>query len=624
MSGCLEGYNAILELLLAGIDQNDLLAKLREESSTQSSDLAELRPRIFHSTSNPTPIITMQNGKFSAAPAMAIKGGKVAAIGTYEAAKDAAGPLAEERDLQSQCIVPGFVEPHLHVILSAMLKGFFMNCDPLNPEINGKFESTIIFIRSKAKNVKQGEWLLGYNYDPSRLPPNTSTGKFQDLTLDIFAREDLNEHPIFIVNASGHLAYANQKAFDEAGIDNTTPDPAGGQYIKNKGNLTGVLLEPPSYEAFLTKALPADLMKVPTIVDGLHEVVKDWSEKGFTTVFDAGVGQTGPLDVSVLYALSLAAPLRIAGAAANLTKGAASNIVGNGSMPPDGATDLKIKTIKLWMDGSTQGFTAALETPYNRKMLPNYFRKEPNGWARWAVGSTCPISNAGSDDITEEMLAWATKGYQLMVHVNGDCAAEVVLDAFERIMAAVPPKPPIMHRLEHFTVTTLEQVQRAKKLNLGVSHTIGHVKYWGYTFRNYILSSDLEPDRADRIDPVKDDLDNELVYSFNSDSPVSQADALSYVGTAATRLMYNQDGQVLGPDQIVNVEAALAGVTINPAKQVMLDSEVGSLEKGKDANFVILAQDISSPAVNAKDIDSTWVEETWFKDVRRYARPSNV
>jgi predicted amidohydrolase YtcJ len=184
MSGCLEGYNAIAKQLLEGIE-HELLAELRDESSTLSSTLPEPEPWIFHSTSNPIPIITMQNGKFSAAPAMAIKDGKVAAIGTYEAAKDAAGPSAKDRDLQSQCIVPGSVEPHLHVILSAMLQGFLINCDPLNSEIGGTFEGTMKFIQSKVKDLKhENQWLLGYGYDPSRLPPKD--GKFQDLTLNIF------------------------------------------------------------------------------------------------------------------------------------------------------------------------------------------------------------------------------------------------------------------------------------------------------------------------------------------------------------------------------------------------------------------------------------------------------
>jgi predicted amidohydrolase YtcJ len=613
MSGCLEGYNAIAQQLLEGIDHKELLEKLKDETSIQPSALRESKSWVFHSTSNPTPIITMQNGKFSAAPAMAIKDGKVAAIGTYEAVKAAAGPLAEEKDLESQCIVPGFVEPHLHIILSAMLKGFLINCDPLNQETCGTFDGTINFIKCKSKDLKrESQWLLGYGYDPSRLCLGEDK-KFQDLTFDVFTKANLNEHPIFIINASGHLAYANQKAFKIAGVDNTTCNPPDGRYVKDKeGNLTGVLLEPSSYVKFLKKALPKDLLKTPKIVAGLHEVVKEWSEKGFTTVFDAGVGQTGVLDASVLYTLSLVAPLRIAGAAANLKAGDACDIVGHGNMPPHGATALKIKTIKLWMDGSTQGFTAALEKQYNTDVLPCYFSKDPNGWARWSVGSTCPI-DTGSGCIADEMQAWAAKGYQLMVHVNGDCAADVVLDAFDQVVAAVPPKPPIMHRLEHFTVTTLEQVKRAKKLNLGVSHTIGHVKYWGCTLRKHILDTD----RADRIDPVKDDLDNDLVYSFNSDSPVSQADALSFVSTAATRLMYKDD-KVLGQNQTVSVEAALAGVTINPAKQVMLDSEIGSLEKGKNADFVILSQDISSPTVDAKDIGSTWVKETWFKGVKKY------
>jgi predicted amidohydrolase YtcJ len=114
----------------------------------------------------------------------------------------------------------------------------------------------------------------------------------------------------------------------------------------------------------------------------------------------------------------------------------------------------------------------------------------------------------------------------------------------------------------------------------------------------------------------------QLVYSFNSDSPVSQADALSFVSTAATRIMYNTEDLVLGDDQIVSVEAALAGVTINPAKQILLDAEIGSLESGKSADFVILSQDISSATVVAKDIDSSWVRETWYKGVQKYMAPS--
>ena len=208
---------------------------------------------------------------------------------------------------------------------------------------------------------------------------------------------------------------------------------------------------------------------------------------------------------------------------------------------------------------------------------------------------------------------WAKRGYQLMVHVNGDCASEVVLDAFERLKIELPGSK-VRHRLEHFTVTQSKQIERAAKLGLYASHTIGHVKYWGNAFDKYILGSE----RAGRIDPLQDDVKHGLVYSLHSDSPVSQADGLSYVRTAATRLMYEKTPnenpeRVLGGDQIVTVEEALAGITVNPARQMLLDSEIGTLEDGKDANFVVLSQDITSSSLNAKDISSDWVLETWFK-----------
>lgn len=613
MTGCLEGYNTVARHLFAGINQSDVLTQLEEASRELLANIPESTPWIFYSSTNATPIITMKDAKFSAVPAIGINNGKIVAVGTYDEVK-AAVPEAQEQDLLSQVIVPGFVEPHLHTTLSAMVQAFLANCDPLNPEVGGTFHGTIKFIKSSiAKITNPDQWFLGYGYDPSRLEVGLD-GKFRDLTFEVFAEHGLDERPIFIINASGHLAYANQKAFALAGIDKTTQND---HYVKDgKGDLTGIIIEPPAYQPFLEKGFPTNLARAPLIVKGLLEVVNSWSSKGFTTIFDAGIGQTGKLDVPVLSTLAKIAPMHITGAAADLTKGAAAKVVGQDHMPAAGVTDLNIKTIKLWMDGSTQGFTAALEQPYEPKILPAYFKDEPNGWAGWKVGPTCHITDAGTNDIVTEMLTWARRGYQLMVHANGDCASQVVLNAYEAVVKAVPSKPPIVHRIEHFTVTTPEQVQRAKNLGLSVSHTIGHVRYWGHTFQKYILGAD----RANRIDPVRDDVENGLLYSFHSDSPVSQADALSYVHTAVTRLMYEEGDEVLGADQTVSVEAALAGVTINPATQILLDQDVGSLEVGKNANFVVLSQDISGEDVVVNDIGSDWIQETWFAGVKRYQK----
>ncbi len=606
----MEGIIAIGKEIIDGIEHNSLLAEIEKEAESVASIFSKPKPWVFYSSSssNPNPIITMQNGVFSAFPAMSIQNGTIAALGkTKDEVENAVGKLDANQiiDLKDGCIVPGFVEPHLHIILSAMLQGFLTNCDPLNPDIPQKpdlFLGTIQFLQEKTKNLGENDWFLGYGYDPSRLP--VADGKFQDLTFDVFEKYSLNNCPIFIINASGHLAYANVLAYK-----------AAGQKLTNQN---GILVEPAAYGPFIKKGLPENWEKLPKLIKGMFTVVKDWRQMGFTTVFDAGVGQLSPtFDALILFGLSKVAGLRIAGAAANLAIGDAVKVVGSGNMPPDGATDLKIKTIKLWMDGSTQGFTAALKDEYNPKMLPSYFSTNPNGWARWIVPESFPIVPRPKDDIFTEMSYWASRGYQLMVHVNGDCAAEVVIEAYKNL-----PKSSIMHRLEHFTVTTPQQVADAQALNLGVSHTIGHVKYWGEAFQKYILPVPGIPDRASRIDPVKDDFNNGLVYSFNSDSPVSQADALSYVNTAVNRIMYPDDDQVLGKEQCVTVEAALAGITINPAKQILLSDTIGSLEVGKSADFVILSQNISSPTLDTTKISNEWVQETWYKGINRYTRSS--
>lgn len=172
---------------------------------------------------------------------------------------------------------------------------------------------------------------------------------------------------------------------------------------------------------------------------------------------------------------------------------------------------------------------------------------------------------------------WMKKGWQVSIHANGDHAVDQSLECYEAVFKQLPDrKKDIKHRIEHFTVCNTTQVQKAASLGLGVSHTIGHVYYWGETFQNWVLG----PERAARIDPVKDDVDGKLVYSFHSDSPLTEPDPLLFVRTAVTRLKYGSN-EVLGPEQRVTLEEALRGVTINPARQLNLEHRIGTLEEGK-------------------------------------------
>jgi predicted amidohydrolase YtcJ len=163
----------------------------------------------------------------------------------------------------------------------------------------------------------------------------------------------------------------------------------------------------------------------------------------------------------------------------------------------------------------------------------------------------------------------------------------------------------IVHRLEHVTVVSKEQLIRAVELGLAVSHLIAHVRNWGAVFRDYVLG----PQRGERIDPTRDDVDAGVLYSFHSDSPISPVNPLQYVDTAAARLI-DATGEVLGEKQTVSLEEAWRGVTINPAKQIGRAAEIGSLEVGKKADFLVLGKDprLVRPGYLHKEIE---VLETW-------------
>jgi predicted amidohydrolase YtcJ len=136
----------------------------------------------------------------------------------------------------------------------------------------------------------------------------------------------------------------------------------------------------------------------------------------------------------------------------------------------------------------------------------------------------------------------------------------------------------------------------------------------------------LKDERAERIDPVKDDVDLGIVYSFHSDSPVSPVQPLMYACIAATRTMYQRpDTDVLGRDQRCSVIEALRGITTNAAKHVMLEDLIGSLESGKSADMVRLDQDPTMITDDhAADLGGIRVLETWLKGKMVYRRDTTT
>ncbi|KAF3229487.1 hypothetical protein TWF191_001209 [Orbilia oligospora] len=566
---CLTGYIKLAEIIFGKITPSDFdtSAVSRRFSHPEKRTSDRNVPIIFYSSSqqNRRPIITMANDRLSPVEALAIQEGKVIAVGSLASVRRKAGDRRIFRNLHKQVILPGFVEPHLHIMLSALLKGYFLDISPLRAP---SFESAMQQLRDELKTLKQGEWLIAYGYDPSRL-------NWHDLSKEDLNKEVSSTTPIVVINASGHLAYANSLAFQEVGITKNTPNPEGGEYAKDPktGELTGVLVESGAILQFSAKATLANLGRTGRVKEGLAKILGQWLAKGLTTVFDGGLGAVTPQDLETVANLTEVSPIRIRAAVADFKPGDAEKMLGTGNMPAGGfkRKGLIVKTVKLWSDGSTQGFTAAVKQNYLSEHFPTYFAGKEKGVLVWPDSANVGES-AFNTTMYDEMLKWLNRGYQLMIHANGDRASDIVLGNFEKI------------------------------------------------FKRFGV---LGKERAERIDPVKDDVNSGVIYSFNSDSPVTDADPLLWVGTAISRRVFKSNN-ILGKAQRVGLEDALKGVTSYPAKQILWEKEVGSLEAGKFADFVIVSRDLRCFDWERKNTKEIKVLETWIGGVRRYSAPGSV
>jgi predicted amidohydrolase YtcJ len=526
------------------------------------------------------PILTVDEQR-PVAEALAIRGSRILAVGSATEVKRHYTAGSEIVDLEGRAVLPGFVEPHVHVLMSALAAHWWLDLTPL--ALPSK-EQVLATVRAGAAAGGRDGWVVGFGYDPARLPPDYP--ELDAAELDAAA----GHVPALVVNQSGHIAYANHAALAAAGIDHETPDPPAGSYGRDAaGRLTGVIYEGPAIQA-LVLAVP---QPTPAQVAEMGaRTLREFAARGCTTIYDAGIGLVaGAADHELLHALAHApdAPLRVRGA---FTPELATAL---GARPGGGDEHYDVVGIKYWADGSTQGFTAALNEPYLGDR---------------GTGKL----NHDDHELREALRAWHRAGWQLVVHSNGDRASEQVLGCFEEILADAPAD--VRHRIEHFTVADDEHAARAAALGLSLSHTINHIYFWGESFRDHVLG----PRRAAQIHALARDVQHGICTSCHSDSPVSPVDPLLALRTATTRLMRGSD-DVLGPFQQLELAAALRTVTCNPARQVLLDGQVGVLRPGMLADLVLLDRDPRE--VPPERLHELRVLETWLGGRRQRWADSN-
>ena len=514
------------------------------------------------------------NKKQPQASAMAFDAdGKILAVGDESLIKRF--PDAERIDFAGKTIVPGLIDAHVHLMGLGIARA---RVDLVGSESK---EEILRRLQSFESTLEEDEWLTGRGWDQNdwvvREFPNAA-----DLD-DLFPNR-----PVWLDRIDGHAAWANTAAMKKSTVDVTIAvDPQGGRIMRDEqGRPTGIFLD--AAKVFIDKGVPA--LSEETLDRALHVAVREANSAGLTGVHEAGTS----LYAVHRYRRAIDAgelSLRIYAMADGMQDTFAA-LCRDG--PFEYKNRLSMRSVKLYMDGALGSRGAALladysDDPGNRGLL-----------------FTQP-------DVFAEYVADVMRcGLQVNTHAIGDNGIRVVLDAYEKGIAATGGGPG-RHRIEHAQIIALEDIPRFGELNVIASMQPTHA-----TSDMYWAEDRLGPERIQGAYAWRKLLDTGARLAFGSDFPVEGvAPLLGFHASVARQDLKNWPEGGWYPGERLTREEALKAFTLDAAYAAFQERQIGSLEVGKRADFVVLSADIMS--IPAEEIPATRVLSTWLDGKRVYA-----
>ena len=523
------------------------------------------------------PILTMNDAAMRA-EAVAERGGKIIAVGSKADVLALKGDGTKVIDLGGRALIPGFFDAHGHVLmggLQALSANLLAPPDGNVTDISSLKQTLIDWVAANGENVKQANLIIGFGYDNSQLRE-----------LRHPTRDDLDavskDVPVLIVHQSGHLAAVNSKALEVIGYTADTADPVGGVIRRRAGSKEpdGVLEE----NAFMSAAYKLLGQLGPNGAKVMARAGADlWARFGYTT---AEEGRSTPPTSEILRSVANEGGFKIDVLTypdvlvdRDYIKKSASRTYQN---------RFRVAGAKLTIDGSPQGFTAWRDRPYYAP-VGNY----PPGYSGYAAATLDQVVGA---------VDWAfTNNIQIITHSNGEKASDTLIAAIDSATQnhqAQDRRPVLIHG----QFLREDQVDAFNRLKVFPSLFPMHTFYWGDWHREHTVG----PALADNISPTGWLVKRSMKFSSHHDAPVAFPDSMRVLAATVTRR--SRSGDIVGPDQRVDVITALKAMTIWPAWQHFEEETKGSIEKGKLADFVILSDDPT--AVDPETLDRFKVLET--------------
>jgi predicted amidohydrolase YtcJ len=514
------------------------------------------------------------------ASALAIKGGKVFAIGDESALSGLKTGETKIVDLDGRTALPGLIDPHCHTILASLI---FKLLDDVGYAKYPTREELVAHLKQEAVDTPKGQWVVGSNFDNL-----LQGGDFTRTELDAIS----TDHPIFVWYTNGHDACVNSEALKIAEIpDDVGKLPGGGHFGRGAdGKLNGMVYE----ESAMLKFAVHFLGKITPEVAGKAVTDFSWhvASLGNTMLHEPGTIRSDWIEPFAKLSNTLACRTSASVMFDDMKGLAPFRSYGLG---PKGATVanslFSLYGVKIIGDGSNQTETGAQTKPY--------------------LNSTSMGSPNFDAALMKQMVADVRAfGLPVQIHCNGDYTIDIALDAIEAAYAGSTDYG--INRIEHATMARPDQILRMKTLNVQPSFLMNHVRFYGAAYRDQIFG----PERAAFMDPAGACVKAGLSFTLHTDGPCSPPGPLALIATAVTRRCII-DNSVVGADQAVSLDDAIRAVTIDAAHQLGQRDRLGSLEKGKEADFTILESDPYKVSPDA--IADIKVSETWVAGERKFA-----
>ena len=486
---------------------------------------------------------------------VAVKDDKIVFVGDR---KNWRGSVGRVVFLEDQALLPGFIDAHGHISFHARVASLAnVASPPVGPAKN--IDDLVQELKNYADSRKlvKGQWIIGMGYDDSLLAEQRHP-----------TRNDLDavslSHPIMLMHVSGHLAAVNSKALVIANLNADSKDPEGGIIRRYPGTSepNGVLEETATYAVrkFMTAS--------DAPFEDIHQGILDYARYGITTAQD---GAASPEVVQLLQASAAYRKFPIDVVAYQIANERYLS-------EPDLALPVlaayengfRVGGVKMVLDGSPQGKTAYLTKPY--EVQPHGQHADYRGY---------PIMPAASVDALFDKFISADIPF--LAHANGDAAADLFIQALAKSLKDKEAKD---HRsvMIHAQTVRDDQLDDMAAMNVIPSYFSAHTFYWGDWHRDSVLGLR----RGSRISPTASSLAKGITFTVHNDAPIVPPDVMRLVWATTNRL--TRSGQVLGPNERISVEEALKAVTLNAAYQYFEEEHKGSIEVGKQADFVVLSE----------------------------------